>query len=305
MNAGEDTPETHGLASAEVVVGIDGSDGANLAVRWAARLAAQRGRRLRIVHGYHLDATRLVRNVYNTMSPAVQEGLRRYADGLAEAARRVAEHEEPGLSVAIDVSPGNGADLLIRYSRTAHLVVLGATGMRGPLAHLGSTVVAVASHGHGRVVVVRGTDTDTRREPRPVAVGVDGSAMSEAAIGAAFAEAAERDSELVAVHTWTDLDQLVYVGAGIVVPGGEDESAEEELLAQRLAGWQEKYPDVVVRRTVELSAPAAALTELSKSAQLVVVGSRGRGGFAGLLLGSTSNSLVQHAHCPVMVVHPE
>ena len=182
--------------------------------------------------------------------------------------------------------------------------MIGATGTRGLISHLGSTLLAVASHGHGAIVVVRGTDTE-ERATQPVVVGVDGSAVGDAAVAAAFAEAAERRSGLLALHTRSDLDRSVFYGADVVFPTAEYESDEGALLAERLAGWQEKYPDVVVRRTVELASPAAALTELSKSAQLVVVGSRGRGGFTGLLLGSTSNALVQHAQCPVMVVHPD
>ncbi|WP_442790072.1 universal stress protein [Nocardia sp. CDC160] len=82
------------------------------------------------------------------------------------------------------------------------------------------------------------------------------------------------------------------------------ETVEESVLAERLAGWQEKYPDVKVIRRVYLSSPAAQLREWSEQAQLVVVGNRGRGSFLGMLLGSTAHSLVQHAYCPVMVVHP-
>ncbi|QBS44782.1 hypothetical protein DMB37_36560 [Nocardia sp. CS682] len=75
--------------------------------------------------------------------------------------------------------------------------------------------------------------------------------------------------------------------------------------SERLAGWQEKYPDVTVTRKVYRTEPTEQLAEWSNSAQLIVVGSRGRGGFTGMLLGSTSHFLVQHAHCPVLVAHPE
>ncbi|RDI51144.1 universal stress protein family protein [Nocardia mexicana] len=89
------------------------------------------------------------------------------------------------------------------------------------------------------------------------------------------------------------------------VPVTDVGEMERAILAERMAGWSEKYPDVRVTRRKYLSDPVTVLQHWSGSAQLVVVGSRGRGGFLGMLLGSTSNSLVQHAKCPVMVVHPE
>lgn len=306
MNTHDVQNDSHTLASAAVVVGADGSDGANVAIRWAAELAARRGRRLLIVHGFDLDATRTVRNSYDTMNPAVQQGLRRHGETLVAAARRLAQQSEPDLVIDADVSPDSPARLLIRHSQSAHLVAIGATGTRATIAHAGSTVLSVAAHGHGPIVVVRGADiTGNTRHVGPVVVGVDGSAVSDAAVAAAFREAAERNTGLFAVHTWTDLDEGHFTPSELAALASDWEPAEQALLAEQLAGWQEKYPDVAVTRKVDLSAPARMLTKYSKFAQLVVVGSRGRGGFRGLLLGSTSNALVQHADCPVMVVHSD
>ncbi|WP_068269409.1 universal stress protein [Aldersonia kunmingensis] len=304
MNANEDQLGVHRLASAQVVVGTDGSEGAARAVQWAARLGAQRGRRLLIVHGYDMESTRSVRNTFDALNPAVREGLHARGEVLVADARRTAEDTHPNLSVSTTVSPENPGRLLIEYSRSAHVVVLGPTGRRGAIGHVGSTLLAVTSHGDGAIVVVRGTDGETR-SAQPVLVGVDGSPVSDVAVGAAFREAAERRTGLVALHCWADLDEAIFYGAGIIAPAGRDADTEEALLAEQLAGWHEEYPDVVVARKIEVSAPAKKLIQYSKSAQLVVVGSRGRGGFRGLLLGSTSNSLVQHAHCPIMVVHPD
>ncbi|WP_429419835.1 universal stress protein [Nocardia sp. GAS34] len=109
----------------------------------------------------------------------------------------------------------------------------------------------------------------------------------------------------MAVHVCSDWDFGRFAGTGTLIPDADAEVAESAILAERLAGWQEEYPDVPVTRQTYLSAPAAKLQEYSKTAQLIVVGSHGRGGVRGLLLGSTSNYLVQHAYCPVMVVHQE
>ncbi|WP_433716041.1 universal stress protein [Nocardia sp. CA-084685] len=297
----------HQLASAAVVVGADGSTTSNAAVRWAAQTAARNRRRLLIVHCLDLIGTRAVLGSYDSMEPSVIATM--HADGehiLAKAAE-LAHDFDPALAIATELSEANPAKLLIELSQTANLVALGATPGVGTLAHLGSTLLAVVSHAHGATVVVRGAETGQPAHPGgPVVVGVDGSPVGEAAIAAAFAQASERDAELVAVHAWSDLNVGAFAGTNYLeVPIVDLEIAEHALLAERLAGWQEKYPDVTVTRKVSVLGPRGLLGKWSEFAQLIVVGSRGRGGFRGLLLGSTSNWLVQHADCPVMVVHPK
>ena len=101
----------------------------------------------------------------------------------------------------------------------------------------------------------------------------------------------------MALHAWTD------VGAEALpeVDWPALKSVEDKILAEQLAGWQDQYPDVTVRRVVVFDQPARRLVEQSESAQLVVVRSRGRGGFAGMLLGSVSEAVVQSARIPVIV----
>jgi nucleotide-binding universal stress UspA family protein len=134
-------------------------------------------------------------------------------------------------------------------------------------------------------------------------VGVDGTTHSEAAIAFAFAEASLRDGHLVAVHTWAD---SVMDTALLGHPDAPDFTPAQqrayELLAERLAGWQEKYPDVHVTREVVRDHPSRALLRYAEGAALVVVGTRGRGGFRSLALGSTGQRLLHHAPCPVAVV---
>ncbi|MFF0533327.1 universal stress protein [Nocardia amikacinitolerans] len=298
--------DLHNLASAAVVVGTDGSPASAHAVAWAAQTAADRGRRLIITNGYDLSATQAVLGSYDVLVPSVIETLREHGQQALDSAHRVAREVHPGLEIVTELSDRNPAELLIELSSTAHLVVLGATPGVGTFAHLGSTLLAVVSRGTGRVVVARYDANEQQlRRSGPVVVGVDGSPIGEPAIEAAFAEAAERDAELVVVHAWSDLSEGQFAGTSYLqIPIAELETAEHALLSERLAGWQEKYPTVTVTRQVHLSGARKHLIEWSKSAQLVVVGSRGRGGFRGLLLGSTSNHLVQHAHCPVLVAHP-
>jgi nucleotide-binding universal stress UspA family protein len=132
---------------------------------------------------------------------------------------------------------------------------------------------------------------------------VDGSPVSEAAIAFAFQAAAERAAPLTAVHAWWD----TFLDPGLTTQLSRDEGqvSEQAVLAERLAGWSEKYPEVNVQRIVARDRPAHLLVEQSRRAQLVVVGSRGHGEFTGMVLGSVSNALIQKAVCPVAVVRPD
>lgn len=170
-----------------------------------------------------------------------------------------------------------------------------------PGALLGSVALAVASTGPAPVAVVHLGDQE--RTSGPVVVGIDGTATSEDAVGFAFHAASLRRAELLAVHIWND----------VVVPGshrlqnplvdpGRIRQQEQEVLAERIAGRAEKYPDVPVRQILVEGRAVPSLLEYAAQAQLLVVGSHGRGGFAGMLLGSTSHALIIHSAAPVVVV---
>jgi nucleotide-binding universal stress UspA family protein len=131
----------------------------------------------------------------------------------------------------------------------------------------------------------------------PILLGIDGSPASELATAIAFDEASHRNVGVVALHAWSDTDVSEWPG----IDWPAEESMAEQVLAERLAGWQEQYPDVDVRRIVVCDQPARQLVERSEEAQLTVVGSRGRGGFAGMLVGSVSETVAQLARMPVIV----
>ncbi|MGI5132834.1 universal stress protein [Pseudonocardia sp. CA-107938] len=285
--------------SRAIVVGVDGSDIALRAVRWAAREARRRRAPLRLVLAFTQVADYVVghpalgRRTWDLLLDRARQSLR----AAAIAARRV----EPAVSVMEELVIGFPTQVLVDESRAATLVVVGEQGTGGFTAALtGSVAVSVAAHAACPVVVVRGQQgTDTTG--LPVVVGIDGTPVSEAALAFAFDAADRLRAPLVAVHTCAD-------PAVTVEPTFHDREtfeAERALLAERLAGWSEKYPDVRVQRVVTTAEPAQQLIQQSRVAQLVVVGSRGHGEFAGLVLGSVSNVVVHRAACPVVVVRPE
>lgn len=294
----------HRTPTAPIVLGLGATQRSSLALQWAAETAALHRRPLRIVHGISvLDLSSSV-DSGDVITPAIIATVREQASTTLREAARLAREIAPQIPIDTEVSDESPARVLIEHSETAHMVVLGAAARAGTIAHLGSTLLAVTSHGHGSTVVVRADSSGLIPHQGPVVVGIDGSPTSEAAIAVAFAEASARGTDLVALHSWSDWDTGVFAGEPALPLGLEElETAETAILAERLAGWQEKYPDVSITRKVYLAGPAEQMMLWSKTAQLVVVGNRGRGGFAGLLLGSTSNFLVQHAHCPVLVAH--
>lgn len=287
-----------------VVVGVDGSTSALHAALWAANEAAQRRHPLRLVFASNCFAfgnTGGLAPPQSYFDEMQAGGTQLLAD--VETAVRLAY---PDLQIGVDLQTAAPIPTLIEQTDQAQLLVLGSRGTGGFHGILtGSTAVALVAHGHCPVAVIRGATPDAFPPTEgAVVVGVDGSATSDAAIAAAFDEASWRGAELVAVHSWLeyplDRDPVRTYGAAFEAAT----ESEREVLAERLAGWQEKYPDVTVRRAVTEGRPVERLLENAAGAQLLVVGSRGRGGFTGMLLGSTSQALIYHATCPVLVVRP-
>ncbi|UOX90631.1 universal stress protein [Amycolatopsis sp. FBCC-B4732] len=291
-----------------ITVGVDGSAGSSAAVVWAAKLASLRHLELRIVHGLQIAGLYYGGGLSGVGAATLFDAIRADAEKHLADARALAAAIDKDLAVTTDMPDDPPVPLLIDESRHARMLVLGATGSGGFTGMLvGGTAGTVAAHGHCPVVVVRGRRRSAVvPDSGPVVVGVDGSPNSEQAIGVAFEEASLRGVPLVAAHAWNDVAYEDTRGtARILTQPATLEEDEERLLVQRLAGWQEKYPDVEIRRLLVRERARHVLLEASETAQLVVVGSRGRGGFTGMLLGSTSQALVQHAQCPVLVVRPE
>lgn len=193
---------------------------------------------------------------------------------------------------------------LVDLSKQADMVVVGCRGEAAVArALLGSVSSGLVHHAHCPVAVIHDEDPLTARSPdAPVVVGIDGSPTSELATEIAFDEASRRGVGLVVLHAWTDMGPLEFPSINWApIEWRNIKDQEEEVLAERLCGWQERYPDVVVHKIVMSDRPAPRLLEQAQTAQLVVVGSHGRGGFPGMLLGSVSTAVVNVAQIPVII----
>lgn len=288
--------ETH----PNIIVAVDGSPTSRTAVEWAARDAGLRHAPLTLVH--------VVPNPVVGMWPA-PPSIDAYATWRESRGHEILEDGQHIVDgVLLELGPvaverkclvGSIIPTLVDLSKDAAMVVVGCRGAGGLGQRLlGSVSTGLAHHAHCPVAVVhdeRPMDPATRRAP--VLLGVDGSQASEQATAIAFEEASQRGVGLIALHSWADYGTFE-------LPEGEWRDQLEigrEALAERLAGWQERYPDVAVERRLVEGEPATHLVAASALAQLTVVGSHGRGGFAGMLLGSVSSAVVQTAHSPVIV----
>lgn len=289
-----------------IVVGYDGSDGARAAARWALDEGARTGHPVRLA--YVFEWLPVGSWLGPGPGPWPDDTARREVEEMLriEVAEAAASH--PAVTVEGVVLDGPAAFLLREQSERAAMVVLGNRGLGGFVGLLaGSTTVTVCSHAHCPVVVVRPemSGPDERTEPvpgggtGPVIVGVDGSAGSLLALEFAVAQAAHRSVPLRVLRSWS-LPATPWLPP--VLDPVEISRTEQGALDDLLAAWRGRYPDVEMISEVRGGGPATDLIEASREGQLVVVGSRGRGGFRGLLLGSVSQQLLHHAECPVAVV---
>jgi nucleotide-binding universal stress UspA family protein len=284
-----------------IIVGADGSRHSLRAVDWAAEEATLRRSPLRIVHAVppwlydrHVDPR--LASVREWLLAAGQEVI---GEAVETARTRVSVPAVGG-----DIVPGGAARALLERARDASLsasmVVVGSHGV-GTVAGLllGSTALQVVAHTPVPAVVVRHVEAVMRQE---IAVGVDGPPAGDATLAFAFEEAAMRGARLRAVHVWSDPG----TGLGGMTPlvyDPEQVAAEQtHRLNEVLTPWRDKYPEVQVVNEVVHGRPVRILAGVSARADLLVVGTRGLGGFAGLMLGSVSHGLLHHAHCPLAVV---
>lgn len=296
-----------GATTGTVVVGYDGSTCGDFAVDWATREASGRGLPLTVLAaanatGYypgHVGSTAW-------LPDTVMEHAAELAGKGAERARRT----DPDLDVRVEVDPGGPSRALVHASRTAAMLVVGSRG-HGELVGdlLGSVATPVAAHAECPVTVVRGDRSRAIDGTHPVVVGVDGSAGGDVALDEAADHARAHGAELHLVssfhmpemQTW----QAEYWAAMRPghTPADAARGAAQELLDAARERVLERAPELVVVTHAVEGKPATVLHDAAWDAGLLVVGSRGHGGFSSLLLGSVSRKAVHHSPCPVLVVH--
>jgi nucleotide-binding universal stress UspA family protein len=293
---------------ATVVAGFDGSPESRHAVRWAAHEAVSRRAVLRVVHVFSPPLIELTR-IHLPGETVAVESLRAEAQQAVDDAADDCRRELPQLDVAAEVRMGHAATVLSDAVAGADLLVLGPHHLSRTYAVLlGSTSAELARKSAAPVVVVRGEREARRAERDPaqfdrVVVGVDGSATSVDAIGFAYDFASRHRATLVAVLAWNEAPSAVSPGPAWQLDWTDVDEACRRELAESLAGWEERYPDVVVHREVTTAQlPAQALLTAAQEADLLVVGSHGRGAVRSILLGSVSHAVMHYAPCPVAVV---
>lgn len=282
-----------------IVVGVDGSPESHAAVRWAAQEAVLRRRPVTLLH--------VVAPIVVTWP--IEPVITGFYEWQEDNATEVLKQSQETLHSEVEGSPSPEVHLELRHdgimtelssaSESADMIVIGSRGL-GPVggAVLGSVSRALLHHARCPVIVAREGVVKRTDRNLPVLLGIDGSPASEAATAFAFEEASRRGVELVALHAWSDVAVFPVLG----MDWHTYEQQGHEVLGERLAGWQEAYPDVRISRRIVCDKPARWLIDESKHAQLVVVGSRGRGGISSMLLGSVSTAVAESATTPVAVV---
>ena len=274
-------------AKDRIVVGTDGSRRADRAVDWAAGRAAALGLPLLILHvvpGRPTPSTPLT-----AVTASFEEGFHEEALERLERVVRRAHELHADLDVTGEIVEGNAAHVLAQASKEAALVVVGARGESAPVTVrlLGGVSDQVTAYAVGPIAVI--PDEEHASPDGPVVLGVDESPEARAAMWFAFETAAERGVPVVAIHAWQDRDSREIV------------ARVTDIVEGMLTEARAEYPEVPVEVRVIHGKPHHELVQASKEAGLVVVGSRGIGGFTGLLLGSTSKRVLRDSHCPVVV----
>ncbi|MEU4702468.1 universal stress protein [Nonomuraea dietziae] len=278
-----------------IVVGVDGSRAGLEAVDWAAGEAALRDVPLRVVHAIPRWACETEQVRYAEVARWMRQG----AETVLAAGVERAHRQQPKLTVETGILPGDPRAALIREGEVADLLVVGNHGLgavRGLL--VGSVAYGVAGHASCHVVVVRQAPSSPTGE---IVVGLDGSPRTMHVLEFAFAEASLRGADLRAVHVWNRYE----TGGGFQpIPDDPYQDGQNEIrqLKESLAGWRERYPDVNVIEEIVKGHPVDVLREAARRADLLVVGSRGRGELAGMALGSVSQAMLHHAPGPLAVV---
>jgi nucleotide-binding universal stress UspA family protein len=288
-----------------VVVGIDGSDEATRAGIYGAWEAKRLSVPLRLIYAHNPYAT------WGSATLVADDGSRSWGEDMLRRAEKDIVAVHTGVSIEIAVIEASPAAALVEESRGACLVVVGTRAVAGLKGHIAGSVAAqVAAHAASPVVILRPGDVMSvdpgRFGSRPVMVGMDGSAESQRALRFAAEEAVARGTDVHAVFVVQarDLHDISPIVTDLVASTERADAAR--MVIDATEDWADRFPELVIHhRVVHADDPAESLAGISAEAGLVVVGSRGRGGFLGLRLGSTGDGLIRRSGTTVVIVPAE
>ena len=284
--------------SSRILVGIDDAPHSDAALNWAVDDARTRNVPVRLVYAYHWEPPQGRNPIHTHVPDAERQQPRHIAEQIMARAIDRARERDVGIRVDGEAIDGDAARVLVDESASAAELVLGSRHLKAlGSAVLGSVSAAAAARAACPVVVTRGP-AGSPDEGAGVVVGIDGTEGSETVLAFGFDHASRHRVPLRAVLCWHQ-DPLAAMSWRPEPPAPE---RVEAWLSETLAGWREKYPDVVVHPAVIREHPVAGLVLASAAQYLLVVGSRGRHALAGILLGSVSQGVLHHATCPVAIV---
>ncbi|GAA0504751.1 universal stress protein [Paractinoplanes deccanensis] len=284
------------MSTRKIIGGYDRSAGAQDAATWALDEGRRTGAPVEFLYAYEWPVWAPAASMVPATSVWPDEETDRAIRTMLREAVAAARTTHPDVRTAISIVHASAALTLIDRSAGASLIVLGCRGHSAVAGLLGSVSTAVSAHARCPVVLVRGDAAATA----PVVVGVDDSPSSHAAMAFAVEQALARRVPLHVVRAWkpvTGLWEETAMATRTVT------ATERRPLDELVAAWHEKHPGLEIHAEAVVEHPATALTRAGLGAQLLVVGSRGRGPVRGALLGSVSQHLLRHAACPVAIAH--
>jgi nucleotide-binding universal stress UspA family protein len=279
----------------KIIIGYDRSPDSKAAAAWALDEAARTGALVEFFYAYEWPTWAPATNTMPVMAVWPDGETDRAIKGSLHDAVASARQTHPQVSTRISIANNSAALTLIDRSDHAGLIVLGSHGHSAVTGLLGSVSVAVSAHAHCPVIVVRGEAPTTA----PIVVGVDDSPSAQSALAFAADQAAARGVPLRVIRAWTPVTGI-WEESPLVT--NEVAVQERQPFDDLVASWQEKHPEVEISAEAVVDHPARVLAQASTTAQLLVVGTRGRGAVRGMLLGSVSQHLLRHSACTVAVV---
>jgi nucleotide-binding universal stress UspA family protein len=284
------------MSARKIIVGYDRSADSQAAAAWALDEAARTGALVEFFYAYQWPLWVPVAPIVPAPADYPDDETDRAVKGALNDAVTTARLSHPEVRTETSIAYADAALTLVERSAEAGLIVLGSQGHSGVAGLIGSTSIAVSAHARCPVIVVKKLpDPDAR-----VVVGVDDSPVAESVLAFAVEQAAARHVPLTVIRAWPPVTGLWEDTSPAARPVTDQ---QRRSLDDLVAGRPEKHRDLTISAVALAEHPVAALTRASLDAQLLVVGSRGRGALRGLLLGSVSQNVLHHAGCTVAIVH--